>query len=290
MKKLKASRKNDEDWSMRFVDDGDYDLCVNEDVFISREDGSPLLVLLKNKVPNQLNALAWSSLKSYNPKTDYRSVASGIKVQKRIKQDGTRSKVNRVPKGWEVVSGLVGFFERTVRTPYAHACAWNEQNPEKFARLFPLINFVDKTYSETVPEKWRQQRAIADRTPKEWLIGESTFTTVTINKNFRTSCHLDAGDLPEGFSCMSIITQGQFTGGRLVLPNYRIAAQLDHGDLVMFDPHEFHGNTRIVPISKDYLRCSIVYYFREKLQFCKSPIEELRFAQNRKEGQGLYDK
>lgn len=289
MKRIVASRKNDTDWSMHFIDDKDYDKLFSESVFVSREDGSPLMVLLKNAIPTEINAQAWSVLKSFNPKTENRSTASGIKAEARKKEDGTYSKVTRVPKGWEVISGVIGFFERTVRMPYAHACAWNLKSPEKFQQLMPLVNEVDQLYKEHVPKKWREQRRIADATPADYLIGKSSFTTLTVNKNFRTSCHKDVGDLPEGFSCMTVIKQGAFNGGHLVLPNYRIAAELGTGDLILFDPHEFHGNTQIIPLTKNYVRCSIVYYFREMLQYCKPPKQELARAKNRQEGDALYD-
>jgi len=283
------SRHNDEDWKMRFVDKTDYDELFDEDVFVRKPNGDPLCVILKNVIPKETNALAWSVLKNYNVKTENRSIASGIEAEPRKKMDGTYSKTTRVPKGWEVVSGIIGFFERSVRFPYGHACAWNDQHPEKFARVIPLCEKVNELYKQYVPERWNYQKSVCDRTPKDYIVGDTVFTTITVNMNFRTSCHKDAGDLADGFSCLSVIRQGAYTGGHLVFPNYRIAAELRTGDLILFDPHEYHGNTQIVPLSPDAKRCSLVYYFRDKIQHCGPMKDELERAKNRKPGDPLYD-
>lgn len=289
MKHITAKRCNDEDWSMRFLDDKDYDTCYSEDVFVKREDGTPLMVLLKHVIPTELNAKAWSVLRKYHSKSSNRGTAAGIESTNRKRMDGSLSQTLVVPKGWEVDSSIVGFFERTARMPYGRACAWNEKHPKEFSMLFPLVDRVSELFKKTVPDKWNYQNEVVQRTPKDYIISNSVFTTLTINKNFRTSCHKDAGDLEVGFSCMSVIREGQFSGGRICLPNYRIAAELETGDLIMFDPHEFHGNTQIVGKSKNFQRCSIVYYYREKIQFCKSMKEELEFAKNKKFGSSLFE-
>jgi hypothetical protein len=286
MKQLVASRKNDLDWSMQFMDDDHYTTLLNEDVFVTRPDGTPLLVLLKGKVPDQVHEQAFQALSTYKGKTDQRSTASGIKSAARPKKDGGMQRFLRVPKGWDVISGVLGYFERTVRRPYAHPCAWNEKNPERFAACHPLIEFVNATYKKHVPKKWKQQKAIADKTP-DWVISGSIFSTITINKNFRTSCHKDAGDLPDGFSCMTVYKKG-CKGARLVLPNYEVGVELEHNDLIMFDPHEFHGNTAIIPTAQNYIRMSLVYYYRDMLQYCGSPAQELQYVKNRKQGDPLF--
>lgn len=288
MKLVTAKRLNNTDWSKQFIDAGHYDKVWSESVKVLREDGSVLMVLVKGAVDIKLNAQAWSVLKKYNPKTENRSVASGTDAVPRKKNDGTYSKVTRVPKGWEAISGVVGFFERTVRMPYAHSCAWNQKNPDQFKQLFPLVNRVNDIYREHCPEKWAFTDSFKKKTPKDYMIGESVFTTLTVNKNFRTSCHKDAGDLEGGVSAMTVIKDGHYTGGILAFPNYRIAADVQMGDVILFDPHEFHGNTQIVTIGNKSQRCSIVYYYREMMQHCLPPEEELKRVQNRKVGDSLF--
>jgi hypothetical protein len=283
-----SSQPENKDWSMQFVDDHHYDVCYSEDVTITKPNGEPLMVLLKNALSQESVARAWAVLKKVNPVTENRGTASGINAVPRTKVDGTKSSTTRVPKGWEVMSGIVGYFERIPRFPYTHACAWNQKNPDKFAELFPMVKEVNSLFEKHIPDRYAVQKGYVDRTPKEYIIPGSVFTTLTINKNFRTACHKDAGDLESGFSCLSVIRQGKFNGGRLVLPNWRISAELDTFDVIMFDAHEFHGNTQIVPLTKDATRCSVVYYYREKMVHSLPPDQEVEWAKNRKAGEPLY--
>lgn len=289
MRQLKLQDRANKDWSKQFVDNNHYEELLTEDTFVTKPDGEPLCVLLKNVISTEVNAQAWSVLKKYNAKTEARGVATGIDLAPRKKMDGTYSKVLRAPRGWEVASGVVGYFERTARFPYAHACSWNQDHPEKFEQLLPLAQRVNDLFKEHLPARWEAQKSFADKTDPNWIINGTVFSTLTINKNFRTSCHKDAGDLHEGFGCLSIITEGPMSGGKLVFPDFKVAAELRTGDLILFDPHEFHGNTQIIRLQKRAQRCTIVYYLREKIQYCLSPKEELERAKRRKPGQPLFD-
>ncbi len=283
-----SSQPNKENWSMRFVDETDYDQLFNEDVFVTRPDGTPLLVLLKNALSERAVGVAWSVLKGLKLKTDNRSTASGTPSVARKRKSGEVTNAMQVPAGWGVYSGVLGYFERTTRIPFCHACAWNLQNPEKFEKILPIVQETSRLFEKHLPDKFQAQKEIVDLTEQAYVIPGTVFTTLTVNKNFRTACHLDAGDLKDGFSCMSVIKEGAYEGGNLVLPNWRVAVKLENRDLILFDPHEFHGNTKITPLSKEYQRCSIVHYFREKMVHCKSPKEELEQVKNRKPGEHLF--
>lgn len=284
-----SSESLNKDWSMQFMDEDHYDLLLDEDVAVYRADGSPLLVLLKQALDPQLASNAWSVLRDAKmSNTNNRSVASGVKSVKWKRRDGKMSGVSRVPRGWDVFSVPVGYFERNIRYPYAHLCAWNSHNPADFARMFPLLQQTTRIFAKQVPQRYDNQIGFCQRTHPDWVIPGTAYTTLTINKNFRTAAHKDAGDLESGFSNMFVIKQGSFVGANLVLPNWRIACKLDHLDFIMFDAHEFHGNTAMVKTSRDAVRCSVVCYYREKLVLCKSTEEELDIAKNRKPGDPLF--
>lgn len=277
------------DWAKYFVDERDYDVLYDEDVRLTDERGNPLLVLVKKAISTEAAAKAWGVLRNYHTNSDNRGVASGISPEPRKKMDGTYSATTRVPKGWGVESGIIGYFERTVRMPFCRSCQWNLDHPEKFAALFPMCQEATAKFEQLVPERFKVQKAIVDKTDPSYVIPNTLYTTLTINKNFRTACHLDAGDLEEGFSNMVVLKEGNILGGNLVLPRWRVAVKLDHGDLVMFNAHEWHGNTQIIRLDKKAQRCSIVMYYRTKMQHCLSPKEEAERAKNRKAGDSLYD-
>lgn len=277
------------DWSRYFVDETDYDILYDENITVKDESGQILLILVKKAISEESIAKAWAVLRGLNMNSDNRGTASGIKTEGRKKTDGSVSKTTRVPKGWGVYSGIVGYYERTVRMPYCRACQWNIDNPDKFAALFPMCQEASAHFAYLNPEKFAAQKAFVERTHQSYIVPGTLYTTLTINKNFRTACHLDAGDLEEGFSNMVVLKEGNVAGGNLVLPRWRFAVKLDHGDLVMFNAHEWHGNTQVIRLDKKAQRCSIVMYYRTLMEKCMSPKDEAEQAKNRKPGQALYE-
>jgi hypothetical protein len=184
-----------------------------------------------------------------------------------------------------VYSGIAGFFSRYPRIPYGRACAYNQKNPELFAVSFPYLRKLDKCFKALLPNRYAAQKACADRMDNRFMVASDTvFTTLTVNKTFRTAAHRDAGDLSSGFSNLGVVLTGKnFKGGYLVLPEFRVAVNIRPGDLLLINNHEgIHGNTEILPAEKDCCpecieRMSIVAYFREDmLEFGSWEYEQAR--------------
>ena len=133
-------------------------------------------------------------------------------------------------------------------------------------------------FREHLPLRWGNQRRQADKLDPRFLVSDTVFTTLTVNHNWRTACHRDAGDLHEGFSNICGITgpEGKgWKGAEFLLPEYRIAIDLHNTDILFVDVHKWHGNTPFLETSPDYLRIAFVMYYREYMYKCKSPKEEL---------------
>lgn len=173
-----------------------------------------------------------------------------------------------------VNSGIAGFFDRYPRIPYGRVCAYNWKNPELFEKAFPYFRKLDKFFKDLLPQRYGIQKQHSDALDKRFRVAEDTvFTTVTINKNFRTAAHRDAGDLAEGYSNLGVVTNGKdYRGGYLVLPEFRVAINIRPGDVLLVANHAaIHGNTEILPPSDDCCmdcveRMSIVCYFRENMK------------------------
>lgn len=162
-----------------------------------------------------------------------------------------------------VHSSVAGSMDRYPRYPFARLCAYNRDRPELFAKSFPFLQRLSEGFRDFLPKRWANQKAACDKIDPQFVVDGTVFTTITVNKTFRTGAHLDAGDLEAGFSNLSVITDGNsdYTGGLLVCPEYRAAIAIRPGDLLLVANHNIiHGNTPI-----DGNRCSIVAYFREKL-------------------------
>lgn len=179
-----------------------------------------------------------------------------------------------------VHSGIAGWFDRYPRIPYGRATNYTENNYEKFEMSFPFLQSLNSGFKNLLPERWGNQKAAADKVDPEFLVPGTVFSTITVNKTFRTACHRDAGDFSDGLSNLLVLSNdGNYTGGYLVFPEYRIAVDVRPGDLLLVNNHEIiHGNTPIVLGSENSERISLVCYLREgMLELGSREYEEMRY-------------
>lgn len=182
--------------------------------------------------------------------------------------------------GEGVHSGVGGFMDRYPRIPFCRQTAWTAANPEKFDMALPLMEKASRDYASLFPIRWAGQYEAANKLDNGFRIGDTVYTTVTINKTFRTACHRDAGDLcddgihqanPRGFSNLTVVTNGKaFDGFYLSFPEYRVAANIQDGDFIMMDAHKIHGNTPLKSCDEGFERLSLVLYMREPMLECES--------------------
>jgi hypothetical protein len=135
-----------------------------------------------------------------------------------------------------------------------------------------------------VNDRYEAQMAEIDRTHPDWVVPGTPFTTITVNNTYPTGVHTDKGDLDAGFSTIAVLRRGSYTGGRFVFPEFRVAVDLQDGDLILMDAHQWHGNTALVCACGDKRtsscracgaeRISVVSYFRTAMTSCGSEEEE----------------
>jgi Oxygenase domain of the 2OGFeDO superfamily len=166
-----------------------------------------------------------------------------------------------------VMSGIAGWFDRYPRIPYGRATSYTERNFDKFKMAFPFLQTLAKGFKDLLPWRYGNQMKAAESIDPAFLVPGTPFTTITVNKTFRTAAHYDAGDLDSGLSNLLVLSNnGNYTGGYLVAPEYRVAVNVRPGDLLLINNHEvMHGNTPIVLGDEDSERISLVCYFREKM-------------------------
>ena len=200
-----------------------------------------------------------------------------------------------------VMSGIAGYFDRYPRIPYGRACAYTEKQPDKFALSFPYLNKLNQKFEELLPIRYAAQRREADKLDRRFLVSDTVFTTLTVNHNWRTACHRDAGDLHEGFSNICGITgpEGKgWRGAEFILPEYRIAINLQPGDLLLVNNHGgIHANDALDE-TYDNDRLTLVSYFREKMvdlgpwdyeQLRKKYVEDRRNNKQHKYARPLWN-
>lgn len=168
--------------------------------------------------------------------------------------------------GNPVDSGIAGWFDRYPRIPFGRATTYTRDNYEKFSMAYPFLQHLAKGFKELLPIKYLAQKTAINKIDQKFVIPETPFTTVTVNRTFRTAAHRDAGDFTEGMSnLLTLSNDGRFTGGYLIFPEIRVAVNVRPGDLLLVNNHDIiHGNTPIV-CEEGSERISLVVYLREKM-------------------------
>lgn len=217
-------------------------------------------------------------------------------IQLIIKKSGgvSKMKVNN-----QVASNPIGFYEsgKNFADLPCRLTHFTRTNFEKYNEGLPFIQNIDKLFQKLIPDSHNKQLCRADEKP-HLKIPNTSFSTVTINRNFRTAMHRDAGDFKDGFGNLTVIERGQYHGGYTIFPQYGVAINLRNNDFVAMDVHQWHCNTPIYETKEDklyneslepafkdnpevgtagiyekYTRISFVCYLREKILSCPDKID-----------------
>lgn len=262
----------------------DYD-C---DVFCA-ETNTLLAKFRKNKITPDLLKKSYKSFQAAATPTSNRGISAGKMNDGgtrafREKKDGTLSKTNVAQS---VNSGIIGYYDRSMRAPYCRTTSYTARDVEGWEKCLPVIREVSGLFKELVPEKWEIQKSWCDKTSEDFVIKDTVFTTVTVNKNWQTAVHTDKGDLDESFGNLVVLRKGKYIGGYFVLVRWGVAFNLQNGDILFTDVHQPHGNTPIHKLTEDAERISLVMYYRENMIVCGTKEEELLEARKRKSLKGL---
>ena len=213
-----------------------------------------------------------------------------------IKKEGGVSKM-RVNN--QVASSAIGYFDedkKMSKTP-CRLTYFSKHNFTDYKKGFPFIEKIDKLYKQLVPDAHQRQHERASQKP-HLKISDTSFSTVTINRNFRTALHRDANDFRGGFGNLTVIERGKYQGGYTVFPQFGIGVDLGSRGIINKDVHQWHSNTPITESEEDkefnkslpkvykdnpavgtvgiyelYTRLSFVCYLREKILNCPDAID-----------------
>lgn len=255
-----------------FLSEAHFDMLITTDTDAYTTEGEMLLRFRKNVIPYDLLHTGYKAFEKSINWTEGRGLASGGSF-KRIRKDGT---VGNTTVGYKVQSGAVGYMDENAMIRYCRKTAFTNKYFEEYRTGIPFVQKVDELYAELCPEHHRRQMNISRGTNQNYRISDTSFTTVTVNRNFQTAVHKDAGDFERGFGNLIVYREGSYSGSYFCLPEFRVAVDMQNTDMLFVDVHRWHGNTPFVNPSPDYLRIAFVMYYREYMINCKSPAEELK--------------
>ena len=304
-----------------YFSEKDADTIFDTDVDVYAKDpeapgGKRLLARLrKNVIPHETLKLAWKNFYNAASASRNRGAAAGPidlksaywKKRKPTEINGhsarymENGKVSKMRVNNNVFSSVLGYFEQTpfMKLP-CRLTSYTQKYFEQYKAGIPYIQEIDQLFKKLVPDRYQAQYKQA-KANSNFQIADTAFSSVTMNRNFRTGLHMDDGDMRKGFGNLSVIERGRYHGGYTLFPRYKIGFDLRTGDFLAMDVHEWHCNTEMreteedkafnkkLPsvylnntetgtqgIDKPYSRLSFVCYLREKLVKCKA-TESLQY-------------
>lgn len=268
----------------KLLDPRDFGVVLTQAARVERPDGKPLAIYLPGAIPQEMRDAVYPTLHELRKfESHNRGNASGYR--RIAPKHGGEKAGTRTSTSDTVSSAIIGSFDPAGGKQYCRLTAWTGTEAEKFESLQPLFQRIGSLYQQYVPERYAVQMEVVNRTQAEWIIHDTPFSTVTVNNSYPTGVHQDSGDLPEGFSNVTVLRRGKYSGGMLTFPEYGVSVDLQDGDTLLMDAHDWHGNTvmtcgvcgeRIAHTHEecDTERISIVCYYRTKMRECGTFDEE----------------
>lgn len=264
----------------KIITPADYNVVLTGPSRVTKPDGSLLCVYLPGALTQIISEHehvrpVFRSLR--NLLTDNRGEASGTQRVRHGVEKRTRSK--------KVASTMIGAFDPTPSKNFCRQSAWTSKHMERFLVLRPFFQAIAAEFKQHVPQRYEAQMRWVEKTDPAWIIPGTPFTTITVNNSYPTGVHCDKGDLEEGFSTLAVLRQGEMSGGLLSFVPYRVAVDMQDGDLMLMDAHTAHGNTAIVK-GDGAERISVVSYFRKGMVKCGTAEREYQRAVKWAESRG----
>lgn len=207
---------------------------------VLKPDGKPLAVYLPGAAKD-VGDETYPEFTRLRALTDNRGYAAGAERAVTLRRESASGtpRTRHEP----VMSSILGSFEPVGPMQYCRLTAFTAQQVERWERLLPYFDRVVRLFEEHVPERYAAQMVAVENTRPDWIIRGTPFTTITVNNTYPTGLHTDKGDLDAGFSNLGVIRRGHYEGGWLSFPQYGVAVDMQDGDVLLMDAHEWHGNT-----------------------------------------------
>ncbi len=204
-----------------------------------------------------------------------------------VRRDGRMSRqtrtLNAEGKVVNVSSAIIGYYDRSGRFPFCRKTAFTQNFPERWADVVPLVQEVSGFFAKQLPERFAVQRDFVSKGCQEYTIPGSVFSTLTVNNNVCGTVHKDAGDFKDGMGVIGAFREGDYVGGELCFPQYKVFVDFRDSDILFFNPHEWHGVSPMEQVdpANEGSRITVVYYYRRKLAECGTVAQEIERARQR---------
>lgn len=244
-----------------------YPICEDAKI-LAPDDGSLFARFMPAKLSAEGLDLALPPMKAVRTRVTNRGTAAyGDSMFNRVRKDGSLSATRVVAKEVSELLGYsdqIGYLEgkpgtEARGTHYCRPTRLTREHPERLAMMLPLALEVDGIFQMEMPQEYAAQVAAIASAGKYRIT--PAYSTINLNRDWQTAYHRDANDLPDGWA--AIFVAGDYAGGDLIVPRYRLRFELRPGTLLIFRPHEIHGN---LPFEGELLQG--VLFGREHIASC----------------------
>lgn len=245
--------KKSPEWSMRHANESDYDKLFTQ-AFRLFENNRLIAVYIP-----RIQAEGWDTL-------DFRRALHNMRYDRDYRTSGLKIK-----------SATIGFLPRVeIRRDWCTATATAFKWPEAHAEVCRWSMVAEAYYKAVAPALYAEHFDLTQtKVEPDYVLEGGVFTSGIVNHNSQLHYHFDIGNYKTVWSAMFGFKEA-VTGGYLVMPEFRIAAQIRDESLFMFDGQAvFHGVTEFKEIAPDAHRYTIVYYSRRLMWNCDPPAIEL---------------
>jgi hypothetical protein len=187
-------------------------------------------------------ALWWPHIKN---ELSNRGSASSSPMLPGVNIDGSLTPRNRVPaEVLAIMKGRQATLGYNVsgmgKAPYLTSLT--VRHPELIYRNYELIELCNRLYAQALPTIYARQAAEVENIP--WKLPGTNCSSLYLIKSHRCGYHCDLANLRGVMSCLFPL--GNFEGGALILPRWRLRINYVAGDLLFFYPQRLHGNLPFV--------------------------------------------
>lgn len=257
-----------------FFDFNHYHTLINKDIDIYTPEGHLLFSIRKNIIPKKISAIAKKHLLPHalSAKSNNRGIATGkvnidsmnksiVEIldpgnfKTRVKYDDGHVSKYKISNNCK--SMIAGYYDKSkhCNNTNIRLTAFSNKYVDDWYNTIIYVQYLDKIYKSIYKSNYLNRKK-KTKLIKYGIIDDTIFTTLTINYNFRTACHVDKGN--DEYSILTVI--GNWKGCYLGYPQYGVCVNVEEGDFLIMNPYEYHCNTEFTGSSNN--RMSIVTYSR----------------------------
>jgi hypothetical protein len=223
------------------------------------ETGKTLAILLKNVIQDEHLIRAGRRLITFRGVSQRRADASGERKLVHPKSGNTDKVVYHGKSSPSVMLG----YEASDNYHPCRLTSLTRKHRETFDHdVVFLVQYISELFKTYCPVEYAKQKEFVDGCNRHMIMPNTVYTSLTVNMTWRTSLHVDKGDFRAGLGNLCCFKYGDYSGGEVMLPNYKIAFDLREGDILFMDVHEPHCNNVLTGEG----RVSLICYAREQIK------------------------